>query len=189
MSHQSVPAGAYNVPAVTFKEVEPTNGKEKSTGSEWPQEAPYEEHYMTKSPIKQDRPFSEQKNLAPTVSVPPQYGNEHEAARDDAIARSEHIEDTKETNLLDPTVKDTRRRRLRRHCARYIICYCLGLLILLAILLPIMYVPKRPNRKRSLTRVKIPRHLPNHRTSNSQQTGTPALGSLTSRADSGLSNF
>jgi hypothetical protein len=168
---------------VTFAEVEgTTNGKEKSKGPEWPQEAPYEEHYMTKPPIKNERPFSEQGMLAPIASVPPQYGNEHEAAREDAIARSEHIEELDKTNLLGPNMKDTKRRRLRRHCMRYWICYCIGLLLFQAILLPILYAIEDPGNISLLTLIKIPRHLPSDRARVGQEARTYAMGGVTSRA-------
>jgi hypothetical protein len=114
-----------------------SNGKEKYLGPAWPTEAPYDDH-MSKPFKGQERPFSEQATLAPITSVPPQYGNEHEAARDGAIAQSEHIEDVDKSNLVDPNTRNTRGQRLKRHCMRYWICYVLLNIILLAILLPIL---------------------------------------------------
>lgn len=94
---------------------------------------------MTK-PLKVDRPFSEQPALAPVTSTPPVYGNEHEAARNEAIARSEYIEDVDKSNLVDPAARNTKKQRLRRHCMRYWICYLLANILLLAILLPILFL-------------------------------------------------
>jgi hypothetical protein len=123
-------------------------GKAAGAGAPtWPEDNPFEDHYMSTA-LKKDRPFSEQPTLAgrpyseqpglaPIASIPPEYGNEHEAAREGAIARSEHIEDvTEETNV--EKVRDTRGRRLKRHCMRYWICYLLLNIILLAIMLPIL---------------------------------------------------
>ena len=119
-----------------------SNGKEKFRAPNWPEplwpeQAATEEHYMTK-PLKVDRPFSEQPALAPVTSTPPVYGNEHEAARNEAIARSEYIEDVDKSNLVDPAARNTKKQRLRRHCMRYWICYLLANILLLAILLPIL---------------------------------------------------
>lgn len=133
----SKPNSWQSFPAVTV--TEPTdmgNGKEKLKAPSWPEDAPYDDH-MPK-PFKNERPFSEQPTLGPTTSVPPEYGNEHEVARAGAIARSEHIEDIAKTNLVDPQTRNTKRRRLKRHCMRYWICYLFATIILLAILLPIL---------------------------------------------------
>jgi hypothetical protein len=66
-----------------------------------------------------------------TGVVPPEYGKEHEESRTDHIERVE-------TNLGDPKTRNTKQQRLKRHCMRYWICYVLGNIIFLAILLPIM---------------------------------------------------
>jgi hypothetical protein len=113
-----------------------SNGKEKYAGPAWPAEAPYDDH-MSKPFKAEHRPFAEQSTLAPITSVPPQYGNEHEAMREEAI-RSEHIEDVDKSNLVDPSTRNTRGQRLKRHCMRYWICYVLLNIILLAILLPVL---------------------------------------------------
>ena len=139
------PPGTYRDTTIRDSIVKETGveekGKEPQPPWQGPEATPFADHYMTKA-VKHDshhRPFSEQPTLYPTQSIPPHYGNEHEAARAAAFAaNSEYIEDIDKSNLVEPATRNTKGARFKRHCLRYWICYLIANVILLAILLPIL---------------------------------------------------
>ncbi|KIV99028.1 uncharacterized protein PV09_09254 [Verruconis gallopava] len=92
------------------------------------------------NPVKAP-PFSEQ-ILKNATSVPPVYGKEDEASRANHIENvDEVVVAADETNVADhKATKETRKQRIRRHCMRYWICYLIGNIILLAIMLPILFL-------------------------------------------------
>lgn len=52
----------------------------------------------------------------------------------------EKIEKVHSSESSETDVKPSRKRKLSRHCHRFWCCYCIGLVIFLAIFLPILFV-------------------------------------------------
>lgn len=56
-------------------------------------------------------------------------------AKEISAGSVEHIENVEDTNA---EVKPSRKKRLTKHCGRFWCCYCIGIIVLLAIMLPIL---------------------------------------------------